>query len=46
MPKSKKRGGEKAHRKRIDERNKKIKEASIKITEEFNRLLKEAQKNR
>lgn len=46
MPKSKKRGGEKLHRKRVEERNKKIKEASKKITKEFNRLLKEAQENK
>lgn len=46
MPKSKKRGGEKLHRKRVQARTKKIKEASIKITKEFNRLLKEAQENK
>jgi hypothetical protein len=46
MAKSKKRGGEKEHRKRIEERNKKIKEASKLITREFNRLLKEAQEKK
>lgn len=42
MPESRKRGGKKAHNRRIVARNNFKKHEQKRITEEFNRLLKEA----
>jgi hypothetical protein len=46
MPESRKRGGKKAHNRRIVARNNYKKHEAKRITEEFNRLLKEAQEKK
>lgn len=42
MPKSHKRGGEKAHRRRVKARNERLKGAAKRYTELFNQKLREA----
>jgi hypothetical protein len=46
MPKSHKRGGQKAHNKRVKARNERLKGEAKRVTAEFNRLLKEAQEKK